>query len=80
MAEPSVPSRWAALRMRRIVAGLFAADALALVVDGWTGQPHWLHDGVAWPLTIAFAAAGLLHGTALIRASRAPRPAPDPTE
>jgi hypothetical protein len=77
MAEPSAPSRWGTARMRRIVVVLFAADALALACDGWAGQPHWLHDGLAWPLTIAFATAGLLHGVAVVRASR---PEPDPTD
>ena len=57
-------------RVRRLVGWLFLANALALIVDGWTGSPHWFHYDIAWPLTIAFAAVALLHGMALIRAAR----------
>ena len=55
--------------MRRLVATLFCADALALVVDGWTGSPHLFHYGIAWPLTVAFALVALVHGRAVIRSA-----------
>jgi hypothetical protein len=56
--------------MRRLVATLFLADALALIIDGWTGSPHWFHYDVAWPLTLAFAVTGIVHGASIVRRSR----------
>jgi len=65
-----VRSRFGTARVRRLVGTLFVANALALIIDGWTGSPHWFHYDIAWPLTLAFAALAVLHGLALIRAAR----------
>jgi hypothetical protein len=73
-AAQAAGSRFGTARVRRLVGTLFVADALALILDGWTGSPHWFHYDVAWPLTLAFAALAVVHGLALVRAARARDP------